>query len=330
MKSPFARLHAAAEPQAERDVPSPSDDRLRAAAQQQAVAAEQVAVAADETGQAVSSIATSIEHIAGALTDQADATTGAQALANHMSVSTQEISRAGVEMKSHADSACEAVASGVALSEQVQEAIKRIAGGGRNANVAVKGLHGQLAEITNLLARVTQIAEQTNLLALNAAIEAARAGDSGRGFAVVADEVGKLADQSKQTSSEIGAALSQLQQQAQVAVDAMDGGRERVVAALDLARSTGETFESIGGQVTQVAEQVAAASEASSNVAHEAGALLSRIAQISAASSEISSTVEHVAAAAEEASASTQEISAANTDLATVARSLAQRLGTAS
>ena len=58
-------------------------------------------------------------------------------------------------------------------------------------------------KINQLTGEILNISSQTNLLALNASIEAARAGEAGRGFAVVADEIRNLADNSRNTASNI-------------------------------------------------------------------------------------------------------------------------------
>ena len=113
----------------------------------------------------------------------------------------------------------------LAESEQMNEAITRIAARIDAFNLAQEQLASRMQEVKQLLAKSAEevkatdqvietmqgIATQTNMLGLNAAIEAAHAGPHGRGFSIVAEAVRKLSEQSGQSAEEIRASHQELQ-----------------------------------------------------------------------------------------------------------------------
>ena len=80
-------------------------------------------------------------------------------------------------------------------------------------------------QINTLTNDILDISSQTNLLALNASIEAARAGEAGKGFAVVADEIRVLADNSRDTASNI----QDISQIVNAAVEKLSGSAEQML-----------------------------------------------------------------------------------------------------
>ncbi|MFC6653447.1 methyl-accepting chemotaxis protein [Paenibacillus rhizoplanae] len=124
---------------------------------------------------------------------------------------------------------------------------------------------GSISQISTLTGAILEIAAQTSLLSLNASIEAARAGEAGRGFAVVAEEIRKLADNSRETVTEIqgvtGAvieAVSNLVEAAESMLGFMDS---QVKKDYDAMQETGERYSEDARYIEELVTDFSATSE---------------------------------------------------------------------
>ena len=220
--------------------------------------ADSVELVSGQSSQAVSAQRGQIEQVATAM--------------NEMSATAQEVARSAAAAVDSAQSVNQETVSGRELVHSQVGSIQRLASEIDQSVNVINQLAADSASISQVLEVIKGIAGQTNLLALNAAIEAARAGEQGRGFAVVADEVRNLAKRTHQSTEEIEQMIGRLQNGVGATVTAMNGSHQMVESTVSQSAQVQQALENILGAVGMIVDQnqqIAAAAEQQTAVAHD-------------------------------------------------------------
>jgi methyl-accepting chemotaxis protein len=191
---------------------------------------------------------------------------------NQMSATALEVARSAAAAVSSAHSVNQETVSGRGLVASQQSSIAQLSSEIDQSVLVINQLASDSSSISRVLDVIKSIAEQTNLLALNAAIEAARAGEQGRGFAVVADEVRTLAKRTQQSTEEIEQMIAKLQGGVGAAVKAMGVSHEVANGTVGQSEKVQQALENILGAVGMIVDQnqqIAAAVEQQTAVAHD-------------------------------------------------------------
>lgn len=215
---------------------------------------------ADKEREMVTQTMAKLEESAKTMTNIAKVAQSCNAIASRTSQSTQDAL--------HSVTDTENGMSGI--RETISETEKRI-----------KRLAERSQEITSIVEIINNISERTHVLALNASMQAAAAGEAGRGFAVVADEVQRLAESSRQSTSEIATLVKNIQAETAEVMTTMNEAIGQVVDGTQLAHKSAEqmmatqkTAEELSSAVAQIARHSTTQAKSSTDLLHDASQII--------------------------------------------------------
>jgi methyl-accepting chemotaxis protein len=150
-----------------------------------------------------------------------------------------------IQLASHSESNGNLSKAGSEKMRDLMHQVQEVASGVANTRELIEALEKSSTEISSVTKTIETVAFQTNLLALNAAVEAARAGEHGKGFAVVADEVRSLATRTAAAAVEINTMTATIQRGSVDALSAVEEAAQRALASLEHASMANESLSSI-------------------------------------------------------------------------------------
>ena len=288
---------------------------------------EELTASTNQVAQSSVSVASDVEQMSEALTHVAAISEQSSSAMKETAASVEEIMARTKDIHAKAaDTSNLASASGTNIG-QVREQMQQIFDTTKNTSSLISNLIRQSKEIQMISNVITEITDQTNLLALNAAIEAARAGEHGKGFAVVADEVRKLAEQSKNSASQIVTLVLSILDETQKVEQSVGTGLTAVEHGVDMIDQSGHMFLTIFDSFASITANIADISAMTTQIA-------SSTEQVSNASNDLSKNVYNIATKSgnisqqvEEQTATVQEVNAISENLTKRSQELALVVG---
>jgi len=281
---------------------------------------EELTQSANEVKTGSEQVASTMQELAAGSETQANSASDLSSGMNSFADKVQEANENGYRIEANSKVVLNMTKDGSELMKNSIVQMEKVDSIVRDSVNKVHGLDKQSQEISNLVTVIKDVSDQTNLLALNAAIEAARAGEHGKGFAVVADEVRKLAEQVSDSVTNITDIVGNIQKEAGLVSESLQGGYKEVEQGKAQIVSTGETFRKISDAVTEMVDSI-------TTIAENLVEITANAQQMNGAIQEIASVSEESAAGVEQTSASSQQISSIMEEVAGSSVQLAELAG---
>ena len=288
--------------------------------------AEDLAAISEETMASTEEVAAQAEDVKRMTRDSMDGIVAVEDGVTQVAAAAASVADAASSLAAQAENVSHGAEEGQEMIAEVVSAVAGIKEATHAESEKIKELVEAASNIGQIVKTISDIAEQTNLLALNAAIEAARAGEAGRGFAVVADEIRKLAEQSKEATSNIADMLRHIQ----MATKDVEKTTAQVVDAVDktavLAGNAGEKFVTIVDMIKDMSamiENTAAAAQQQSAAAKEITDSVSTVRQ---SLEEVAASVENIADAIGGQAKSAELVARSGEELTSIVSNLSEKI----
>lgn len=205
-------------------------------------------------------ISSAVEHQAASSAEMSSSVAEITSTMEELSASSSEIAENSNSVVSVAN---ETLANSRKGAEGVQNVLGRmndIRSDNQHSLQEIIELGSKSKEIGKVMEIINTIADQTRLIAFNAALEASSAGEAGKRFSVVAAEIRRLADSVTDSTGEIEARVSEIQDLISRLVITSDRGAGVIAGGISASAESAEKLEEI---VTAATETSSAAQQIS-------------------------------------------------------------------